>query len=360
VCVLTKNSTSSENEKIFHCKVGGKVGEDELNIEHFGRAKLNFYKEHPNLIHLTKSPRDHFTKALLAHKPHSFGGTAYFFCKDVIKEQELDYLFVDEASQVALANLVAVSNVAKNIILMGDQMQLEQPIKASHPGESGESALEFMLGEHKVVPNDLGVFLGETWRMHPNVCKPISDIVYESQLQSEKTKVNQRVLWENEELELKPAGIQLVNVEHDSNTHSSIEEVKKIKEILRNIEQSQYQDSDKKVHDFNPDNVLIVAPYNAQVNLLKAELGACYSPFIGTIDKFQGKEAEIVIVSMTSSIPGESSRGIDFLFNLNRLNVAISRAKALAIVVASPELKNTRATNPKQIKKISSYLTFTE
>ena len=96
--------------------------------------------------------------------------------------KKFDYLFIDEAGQVSVANLVGMSRIAKNIILMGDQMQLGQPSQGSHPDESGQSILDYLLQDKSTIPPDMGIFLPKTYRMHPNLCKVVSNQVYDNRL----------------------------------------------------------------------------------------------------------------------------------------------------------------------------------
>lgn len=281
------------------------------------------------------------------------GATVYGFSKEVTHEQPLDYLFVDEASQVALANLVVASSAANNIILMGDQMQLEQPIQGSHPGNSGASVLDFMLEGHAVIPEDKGIFLERTYRMHPEVCRPLSKIVYEGKLQADEDNRNQAIVINKPNLITKQSGILSIYVNHAGNTQSSEEEVEKIKEIITELKTGFFVNKNKELEPITNESILIVAPYNMQVNLLKEKLGPDYQ--IGTIDKFQGQEAPVVIISMTVSDVDDSPRGLDFIFDKNRLNVAISRAKSLAIVISNKGLNNCSVNSLAQMEKVGFF-----
>jgi predicted RecB family nuclease len=333
------------NQHLSHAKVGGLGG----TISDFAER----YPEFANIDNFSYRPNANFTKKQPYSSFSTVGATVYAFVKDDAVNAPLDYLFVDEASQVALANLIAVTPSTKNIVLMGDQMQLEQPVQGAHPGIAKKSALEHLLQERKVIPDNKGIFLDKTYRMHPSVCKPISDLVYESKLYSDSQTALQSIVFNENHLNLHNNGIQFIAVEHQYNTQASIEEVDKIKEILEQLEGSKFIDNKGVERPFTKKDVLIVAPYNMQVELLKNNIDAEYQ--IGTIDKFQGKEAQVVVISMASSLAEESARGIDFLFDVNRLNVAVSRAKALALIIASPELTKTRASNPDQAKKVAAF-----
>ena len=281
-----------------------------------------------------------------------FGGTAWAFSNDAA-ENQFDYLFVDEAGQVSVANLIGMSRSSKNIILMGDQMQLGQPIQGSHPGESGMSILEYLLEGQATIPNDLGIFLPKTYRMHPDVCEIISSQVYEGKLVSADEALKHQLNLDDG-LIRHNTGVCHIAVKHDGNTQASDEEVEKIKELTDHlIGQAYWPDEDGNVREITWDNILFVAPYNYQVNKLRATLGI--QAKIGSVDKFQGQEAPIVILSMCSSNAAESPRGIDFLFSKNRLNVALSRAQALAVVVGNTNLENTSVQNLKQMELINFY-----
>lgn len=289
---------------------------------------------------------------ILASGASLIAGTAWLF-SDAAADEMLDYLFVDEAGQVALANIAAIGTSAKSIILLGDQMQLGQPVQGTHPGHSGESSLDYLLGSMPTIPRERGVFLETTWRMHPDVCSFISDAVYDSRLEPEPSNVR-RVLVLNDSAHalLRPSGIVFAPVEHAGCSQQSAEEAELIRELYANALTQQYVDRDGGIHPITAENVLVVAPYNMQVNRLKATLPE--GARVGTVDKFQGQEAEIVLISMTTSSEAELPRNIEFLFSKNRLNVAISRAKSLAILVANPALTSIRCTTPQQMALVNT------
>lgn len=265
-----------------------------------------------------------------------FAGTAWLFSDPGFKAQ-LDYLFIDEAGQVATANLVAMATSARNIVLLGDQMQLGQPIQGVHPGESGLSALDFLLEGRATIPPDRGVFLATTWRMHPDVCRFISDAVYESRLHPEPKNAQQRlILAPGAHPALRPTGLVYVPAVHDACSQRSEEEAGIVLALYQSLLAQRYCDREGREYPMTAENILVVAPYNMQVNLLRRTLPE--GARVGTVDKFQGQEAEAVIVSMTTSNGDTLPRYIEFLYSKNRLNVAISRARSLALLVASPAL----------------------
>ncbi len=298
-----------------------------------------------------------FTQKNLYSSFQIVGATVYGFANELAYDDPLDYLFVDEASQVALASLVAVSGASKNVILMGDQMQLEQPIQGYHPGDAGASALDFMLKGHAVIPEDKGIFLERTYRMHPNVCMPLSEVVYEGKLQADDKNKEQVVIVRAPKLITKQNGILTVRVLHEGNTQSSEEEVQVVQQLINELKTGQFIDKHQKSRPITDSDILVIAPYNMQVNLLKEKLvGECK---IGTIDKFQGQEAPVVIISMAASDVEDSPRGLDFIFNKNRLNVAISRAMALAIVVSNKGLEDCSVSNLSQMEKVGLFCKLT-
>lgn len=281
-----------------------------------------------------------------------FAGTAWAFA-DLSDDVMLDFLFVDEAGQVSLANLVAMGLNARNIVLLGDQMQLGQPIQGIHPGRSGESTLEYLLDGRATIPGNEGIFLPLTWRMHPAVCGFISEAVYDGRLQSAPGLEKQHlVLNASAHAALAPAGIRYWPVEHADCSQRSEEEANLIREVFDSLLHQSYADRSGAHSNITTDDILVVSPYNMQVNLLKSALPE--GARVGTVDKFQGQEAQVVIVSMATSSGNDLPREIEFLYSKNRLNVAISRAKCLAIVVANPQLMSVHCSTPEQMALINT------
>ena len=290
----------------------------------------------------------------LGADPIVMGGTAWVFCRPEL-QQQFDYLFVDEAGQFSLANVIATGLAAKNIVLVGDQMQLAQPIQGSHPGESGRSALEYLLQNHATIPPELGVFLDTSWRMHPEICDFISEAVYEKRLHAHRDTAKQQLLCtegSNGHINRR-SGIVFVPVRHECNTQCSDEEVDAIDQIVRELVGRCFIERDGTRRDLTLSDILLVAPYNMQVRRLQKRLGP--RAHVGSVDKFQGQEAPVVIVSMCASSADDCPRGIDFLLNKNRINVAISRAKCLAIVVGCPKLMSTRCKTIEQMEMTNLY-----
>ena len=297
------------------------------------------------------------SKAVVDHLggPCVVGGTAWVFSREEL-QGGFDYLFVDEAGQFSLANVVGTGCCAENIVLVGDQMQLASPIQGSHPGESGESALEYYLDGSATVPPEYGVLLNQTWRMQPSLCGFVSDAIYESRLGSHPNTANQKVHAKEAGASLiaKPAGIQFLTALHERSTQGSPEEVDLVARLFDELLESGYTDFEDKYHErLSVDDILVVAPFNLQVRMLQERLG--HQARVGTVDKFQGRQAPVVIVSMCSSTIEDSPRGADFLLNPNRLNVAVSRAKALAIVVGSPQIAEAKCSSIKEMELVNLY-----
>jgi len=284
-------------------------------------------------------------------------GTAWLFADERL-DQSFDYLFIDEAGQVSLANALAVSTAARNVVLLGDPLQLAQVSQGSHPDDAGKSVLEHLLAAHPTVPPDRGIFLEESWRMHPDVCAFVSNTVYESRLHSAAECSNQAVTNGG----AVKTGLRFLPVEHEGNSQSSREEAALIATVIRKMLRGTFTSSKSVTMRLQPSDFLVVAAYNAQVRRITkamSDAGLGGVP-VGTVDKFQGKQAPVVFFSMATSSGAELPRGIDFLFSRNRLNVAISRARCLAIVVASPRLLDVECKTPEQMHLVNGFCRFVE
>lgn len=279
-------------------------------------------------------------------------GTAWLFSR-AGAEQYLDFLFVDEAGQVSLANLIAVGTSARNLVLLGDQMQLSQPTQGVHPGRSGDSSLDYLLDGIATIAPNRGIFLETTWRMHPDVCGFISDAVYDSRLEPEASNMRRVLALRDDAMPLlKPAGIVYAPIDHEGCAQQSPQEAELIRRLYEDLLLQCYVADDGSVHPMTHENILVVAPYNMQVNLLRGTLPA--EARVGTVDKFQGQEAEVVLISMTTSSEADLPRFMEFLFSKNRLNVAVSRAKSLAVLLANPALMTIKCTTPQQMGLVNT------
>ncbi|TYC83804.1 TM0106 family RecB-like putative nuclease [Novosphingobium sp. BW1] len=265
---------------------------------------------------------------------HVMGATAWHFAR--YDAPAFDYLFVDEAGQVSLANIMAMSRAARNLVLVGDPMQLPQPLQGTHPGRSGESCLEYLIDGHRVVPGDRGIFMPVSRRMHPSICGFISAAVYEDRLHPDEAAGKQS-LNAADGTSLLGSGVR--SIAHTGRSQVCPEEIEAIEKQISKVLGSTYHGRDGAERIVGHSDILVVAPYNAQVNALRAALPPGIR--VGTVDRFQGQEAPVCLVSMTTSSGEELPRDIDFLFSLNRINVAVSRAQASAVVFASPLLLET-------------------
>jgi predicted RecB family nuclease len=284
------------------------------------------------------------------------GGTSWFWTPPEAFEL-VDALFIDEAGQMALADVAAVGQAAKNIFLIGDPQQLERPVRGSHPDGAEKSALEHLIGNNNTIPPGLGMLLPETRRMHPKVCRFTSEMFYENRLSAFRTTHPYRLdghPW------LSGAGLWFVPVAHAGNRNSSAEEADVIERIVKGLIGGtvKWFLTATTTKDVGLSDVLVVAPYNAQVSDLLARLpkGAC----VGTVDKFQGQEAPIVIYSLTTSSPEDAPRGMEFLYSLNRFNVATSRAMSNVIVVGSPRLFEPECKSPRQMQLANALCRYLE
>jgi uncharacterized protein len=282
------------------------------------------------------------------------GGTVYHFSRDD-QRGALDVLFVDEAGQVSLGNLVAMAGAAANIVLVGDQMQLPQPVQGVHPGETGLSCLEYLLEDNATVPDDRGILLNETHRLHPALCGFVSAAIYDGRLTAAPSTAERHlVLHPGAPAALRPAGLSFLPVAHDGCTQSSAEEADAVANLVAGLRRQTIVGGPN--HAERPltlEDILIVAPYNLQVNLLKRRLPA--GAQVGTVDRFQGQEAAVVIVSMTTSRGADAPRGTAFLFNQNRFNVAVSRAKCLAIFVHGERLLDGAWTKIDDLRRLNVF-----
>ena len=274
----------------------------------------------------------------LSSIPAVLGGTIFTFVKEAYDETPFDLLVIDEAGQVSLSNLLYMSRIARNILLVGDQQQLSQPNRAAHPEDSGLSCLDYVMAKEPVVPNDRGVFLATSWRMPPALTQVVSNLFYAGKLQAAAANSANRVEWSGQ-----AQGLLFEPVHHSGNSTASEEEVERIAALVDQLYGQPYHRA-KLVNgemttvrgELGQHDILITAPYNMQVNRLQKRIG--HKAHIGTVDKFQGQEAPVAIHSLTASDGDSAPRGLDFLLDPNRLNVAISRAQCLSIVVGSPQL----------------------
>ena len=283
--------------------------------------------------------------ALAAGSLDVVGGTTWLWAREDMVES-VDVLFIDEAGQMSLADALAAALAATNLVLLGDPQQLDQPLQGVHPPGADRSALAHVLRGEQVMPDHLGLFLDGSWRLHPEISAYTSEVFYEGRLHSHPG----RELLNLEGMPpLSGTGIRFVPVLHSGRSSESLEEAGELANLVHALMavRPTYTDATGFVHSLDASDVLVITPYNAQVRAIRSALPDLR---IGTVDKFQGQEAPISIYSMATSSGAEAPRGMEFLYSLNRLNVATSRAQCLAVVVASPALIRARCRTPRQMR----------
>jgi uncharacterized protein len=286
-----------------------------------------------------------------------FAGTAWLFAHadlDGGPTPMIDTLVVDEAGQVSLADALAMGTAARNVILLGDPLQLAQVSQGTHPPGAAASVLGHLLGEHATIPPGMGVFLERTRRMHPDVCRFISEVVYEGRLEGLPELSRQATAF--------GTGLRFMSVDHLGNALASTEEAEAVAAEIRRMVGASWTDKDGTTTPLAQKDFMVVAPYNAQVRRLREALrdvGLADVP-VGTVDKFQGREAPVVFYSMATSGAEDIPRSLEFLFSRNRLNVAVSRAMCLAFVVASPRLLESKARTIEQMRLINALCRFVD
>ena len=273
------------------------------------------------------------------------GGTAWLWAREDMAES-VDALVVDEAGQMSLADVLAAAPRAGNLILLGDPQQLDQPLQGYHPRGAERSALAHLLDGAPVMPESRGLFLDGTWRLHPDICAYTSEVFYEGRLRSHEQR--ERHVVRGGEPPFTGSGIRFLPVAHEGRSNESPEEVALIRERVGALLASGavWTDADGREHPLTRGDVVIISPYNAQMRALREALPGVR---VGTVDKFQGQEAPISIYSMATSSAADAPRGMEFLYSLNRLNVATSRARCLTVVAASPELTRALCRTPRQM-----------
>jgi superfamily I DNA and/or RNA helicase len=281
------------------------------------------------------------------------GGTSWLWAKEDLA-RAIDVLVVDEAGQMSLANFLACAQSGLNLVLLGDPQQLEQPQKAAHPEGSDLSALEYLLEGHDTMPDDRGLFLGETWRLHPSICSYTSDLFYEGKLAPHSTLATQVL---SGPTPFEGAGLFYVPVEHNGNQNSSSEEAECVASIVARLVAQGVSWTNRfgQTQPMRLDDILIVAPYNAQVSEIS---GLISGARVGTVDKFQGQEAPVVIYSLTTSSPDDAPHGMEFLFSRHRLNVAVSRARCTSILVGNPRLFEPNCRSPEQMRMANAFCAY--
>jgi predicted RecB family nuclease len=283
------------------------------------------------------------------------GGTAWLWSRPDAFEV-LDVLFVDEAAQMSLANVLAVSQSAKTVVLIGDPQQLDQPTQGSHPDDTAVSALDHILGEEQTIPPDKGLFLEETWRLHPEICAYTSELFYAGRLRS-KAGLELQIV--KSSAAARGSGLRYLPIEHSGNQNCSPEEAEAVADLVKAIlaAKSGWVNAQGTENPLTLEDILIITPYNAQAFEIQQRLPGAR---VGTVDKFQGQEAPIAIYSTATSSYADAPRGMEFLYSLNRLNVATSRAKCLCILVGAPQIFEAECRTPRQAQFANAFCRYLE
>ena len=281
------------------------------------------------------------------------GGTAWAFANaNTVPRASLDLLVIDEAGQFSLANTIAASVAAKRLLLLGDPQQLPQVSQGTHPEPVDVSTLGWLSEGHDVLPAAFGYFLDTSWRMHPALCAPVSALSYEGRLHAHAS---------DRSLAGVAPGLHAVPVPHHGNSTSSAEEadatVARVIDLIGRPWATRGE-----TRPLAQADIIVVAPYNAQVELIRASLAAAGLDAVpvGTVDKFQGQEAAVAIVSLAASTADDVPRGLEFLLLANRLNVAISRAQWAAYLIYSPALSEHLPGSVAALAQLSAFIRLTE
>lgn len=288
-----------------------------------------------------------------------FGATTWQWARDGMVDA-VDVLFIDEAGQMSLADAVAVSRGARSIVLVGDPQQLEQPIQGTHPDGVAVSVLQHLIGDAQTIAPERGLFLDETWRLHPAVCSFTSEQFYESSLHAAGPTAAQAI----DAHAITAPGTYWLGVEHRGNQNRSLEEAAAVAALARALtsQGTTWIDATGVSHLLTPSELIVVAPYNAHVAAIRAALDAqdLRAVPVGTVDKFQGQEGAVAIYSMATSSPDEAPRGLGFLYNRHRLNVATSRGRVASVIVASPSLLDPSCRTPEHLRLANALCRFVD
>ena len=286
-----------------------------------------------------------------------FGGTAWNFSNASLFEQaSLDLLVVDEAGQFSLANTLAVARSARNLLLLGDPQQLPQVSSAPHPYPVDISTLSWLSGDAPTVDERFGYFLPVSWRMHPQLCAPVSRLSYGGRLASAPAAALRH-------LEGRDPGLQVVPVSHRRCTVRSEVEAAEVVRLAQEFVGARWDAGDGAVRALTGDDIVVVAAYNAQVDTIVQHLERAglrdaqgHGVRVGTVDKFQGQQAPVTVVSLAASNAGASGRGAEFLLSPNRLNVAISRGQWCSVLVCSSMIHRFVPATAQQLAVLGDFM----
>lgn len=278
------------------------------------------------------------------------GGTAWLFAGEQLRPHGLDLLVVDEAGQFGLAPTIAAAGAARRVLLLGDPQQLPQVSQGTHPEPIDTSALGWVIGDHDVLPPEFGYFLARSRRMHPAVAAPVSALSYEGELSSHPCTLART-------LEGVEPGVHFAPVPHHGNTNHSAEEAARVVAIVDDLLGRPWTPGEGETRPLTAADIIVLAPYNAQLDTVRSALTAAGHGDVpvGTVDKFQGKEAPVAIYTLAASSAADAPRGLEFVLLRNRLNVAISRAQFAAYLVYSPGLLDDLPHTPDGVVRLSAF-----
>ena len=361
ICRVAANGT-----RVGICAVSHKVIDnllsDALKVAHAGGIELRAVRkigtgeskvsDDPRLTLEDKNPPVFHA---LAGGCQVGAGTAWLWAKPEAAGS-VDVLFVDEAAQMSLADVLAISHAGKDLVLLGDPQQLDQPMQGAHPEGADQSALGHLLAGGQTIGAERGLFLENTWRLHPDICNFTSEMFYEDKLSSRPELGQQQLIAPGA---LGGTGLRFLPVLHQGNVNSSVEEATRVRDLVHALisRDTGWVDKEGQRNPITLRDILIIAPYNAQVFAIQQLLGGAR---VGTVDKFQGQEAPVVIYSMATSTPEEAPRGMEFLYSLNRLNVATSRARCVCVLVGSPALFTPACRTPRQMQLANAFCRYRE
>lgn len=296
--------------------------------------------------------------ALDARDVDVVAGSSWLFARPQLAGR-FDVLVVDEAGQLSLADTLVVSRAATSLLLLGDPQQLRQPGRGIHPDGADVSALQHVIGADDVLPAGRGVFLDRSWRMAPALCRVVSELSYDGRLQPAPVTADNAL--DTPARWAAPAGIGWVPVRHEGNGSASPEEAAVVVELVGDLMGRRWRDASGERRMGQAD-VLVVTPYNAQVNRVRAALAAAGlgDVEVGTVDRFQGREAAVSVFTLAASSGAHVPRRLDFLLDRHRLNVALSRAKTIAYLVASPALLTSPVQTPEQLRLVNGLCRLVE
>jgi uncharacterized protein len=351
-----KVGVCAQSHKVIRNLLEGVIDASERRIVVQCMQKVSEESATPHQRITEVTDNDAARSALAAGKANIVGGTAWLWSREEFADS-VDVLFVDEAGQMSLANALAIAPCARSVVLLGDPRQLEQPIQGLHPEGSAVSALEHVLEGKPTIAADRGLFLEETWRLPPKICRFTSEAFYEDRLRPNPVTMKQQLFGSDG---FDGAGIWYVPVQHDANQSASREEVEAIAALVQDLLRGGVGWCDRKGERraLTLADILVIAPYNAQVADLTARLPA--GARVGTVDRFQGQEAPVVVYSMTTSTPEDAPRGMEFLYSPNRLNVATSRAQCACIVIGNRRLFEPDCASPGQIRLANAFCRLLE